>query len=80
VYRTARPGAALEGRAVIDPTARVSPDESGDESQHFTPLDPPAPKGLNPVGSSAFLGIALAGAAAWLIFGGKRRAKPARRR
>ena len=80
-YQTTRPGAVLEGRAVINPTAPVSPDDSGDdESQYYaTPLDPLEPKGLNPVGSSAFLGLALAGAAAWLLFGRKKKQGPRRR-
>lgn len=74
---TARPGAVLEGRAVISPAAPVEPDDSGDEYLYGTPLDP---QGLNPVGSTALLGLAAASAAAWLIFGRKKKRTQGRRR
>lgn len=83
VSQNVRSGATLVDRAVISPAATTdevdnteSTDDVGDQSEASTdakkfnkPLDP---SGLQPVGSTSFLFLALAVAGGWMLFGPKK--------
>lgn len=82
VSQNVRSGATLVDRAVISPASTTdevdnteSTDDVGDQSEASTdrkfnkPIDP---SGLKPVGSFGFLGLALAVAGGWMLFGNKK--------